>query len=95
MAARVHRPTSCWVTCPHCDRRTYFTRKDARAARTHHEKRQGLSIYPCPHQDQDGDRFHVGHRPEGLGRGAIDRDTLADKQRTALSEGRFAAGGAR
>ncbi|CAG7618416.1 hypothetical protein [Rhodococcus opacus] len=95
MAARVHRPTSCWVTCPHCGKRTYFTRKDARAARTHHEKRQGLSIYPCPHQDQDGDRFHVGLRPEGLGRGAIDRNTLADNQRTALSEGRFAAGGAR
>ncbi|WP_257225784.1 hypothetical protein [Rhodococcus opacus] len=95
MAARVHRPTSCWVTCPHCDKRTYFTRKDARAARTHHEKRRGLSIYPCPHHERGGDGFHVGLRPEGLGRGAIDRDTLADSQRTALSEGRFAAGSAR
>ncbi|PBC35159.1 hypothetical protein CJ179_48760 [Rhodococcus sp. ACS1] len=83
------------MTCPHCGKRTYFTRKDARAARTHHEKRQGLSIYPCPHQQGGGDRYHVGHRPEGLGRGDIDRDTLADNQRGTLSEGRFAAGGAR
>ncbi|WP_422333084.1 hypothetical protein [Rhodococcus sp. (in: high G+C Gram-positive bacteria)] len=82
------------MTCPHCDKRTYFTRKDARAARTHHEKRQGLSIYLCPHQGGDGDGFHVGLRPEGLGRGDIDRDTLADSQRTALSEATFAAGGA-
>ncbi|TQC41639.1 hypothetical protein EEB14_53630 [Rhodococcus sp. WS4] len=83
------------MTCPHCGKRTYFTRKDARAARTHHEKRQGLSIYACPHQEGGGDGFHVGLRPEGLGRGAIDRDTLAENQRTALSEGSFAAGGAR
>jgi len=47
VAHRTHRPTSCWVTCPHCGgKRTYFTRRAARAARTHHEKCQGLAIYP-------------------------------------------------
>ncbi|MDT2007197.1 hypothetical protein FXW78_26490 [Rhodococcus opacus] len=81
------------MSCPHCDKRTYFTRKDARAARTHHEKRQGLSIYPCPHQDQASDGFHVGLRPEGLGSGDIDRDMLVENQRATLS-GRFALGGA-
>ena len=87
MAPRKHRPTSCWVTCPHCGKRTYFTRKDARAARTHHEKRHGLSIYPCPHQKEEhGDGFHLGHRPQGLGHGDIDRDTLADNQRETNSE---------
>ncbi|MDT2006906.1 hypothetical protein FXW78_24250 [Rhodococcus opacus] len=85
------------MTCPHCGgKRTYFTRKAARAARTHHEKRHGLAIYPCPHRDQDGEvGFHVGHRPERLGRGNIDRDTLADNQRTALPAGPSAVGGTR
>ena len=97
MTPRTHRPASCWVTCPHCGgKRTYFTRRAARAARTHHEKRHGLAIYPCPHRHHAGHvGFHVGHRPERLGRGAIDRDTLADNQRTVFPEGRFAAGGAR
>ncbi|CAG7633243.1 hypothetical protein E143388_07479 [Rhodococcus opacus] len=96
MARRTHRPTSCWVSCPHCGgKRTYFTRRAARAARTHHEKCQGLAIYPCPHLHQDGEvGFHLGHRPEGLGRGHIDRDTRADNQRAAL-QGRSAGGGAR
>lgn len=95
MAPHVHRRTSCWVTCPHCDKRTYFTRRDARAARTHHEKRRGLSIYPCPHQAQDSDGFHVGFRPIGLGRGSIDRGTLAENQRgtQTLSEARFTVRG--
>ncbi|MBC2637848.1 MULTISPECIES: hypothetical protein [unclassified Rhodococcus (in: high G+C Gram-positive bacteria)] len=78
------------MTCLHCDKRTYFTRRDARAARTHHEKRRGLSIYPCPHHKQDGDGFHLGLRPEGLGRGDIDRDTLGENQRETLAEGRLA-----
>ncbi|MDV7088172.1 hypothetical protein HJ581_0001040 (plasmid) [Rhodococcus opacus] len=97
MARRTHRPTSCWVSCPHCGgKRTYFTRRAARAARTHHEQRQGLAICPCPHRHQDGEvGFHVGHRPEGLGRGHIDRDTLADNQRAALPAGPSAVGGAR
>ncbi|AWK76434.1 hypothetical protein CBI38_34060 (plasmid) [Rhodococcus oxybenzonivorans] len=69
------------MTCPHCSKRTYFTRKDARAARTHHEKRQGLSIYPCPHQGEDRDGFHVGHRPKSLTRGTIGRGNLAASQR--------------
>jgi len=78
-----------------CGKRTYFTRRAARAARTHHEKCQGLAIYPCPHLHQDGEvGFHLGHRPEGLGRGHIDRDMRADNQRAAL-QGRSAGGGAR
>ncbi|MDJ0419669.1 hypothetical protein ACVH9Z_15220 [Rhodococcus opacus] len=85
------------MSCPHCGgKRTYFTRRAARAARTHHEQRQGLAICPCPHRHQDGEvGFHVGHRPEGLGRGHIDRDTLADNQRAALPAGPSAVGGAR
>ncbi|RYE38454.1 MAG: hypothetical protein EOP24_46980 [Hyphomicrobiales bacterium] len=85
------------MTCPHCGgKHTYFTRKAARAARTHHQKRHGLAIYPCPHRHQTGHvGFHVGHRPERLGRGHIDRDTLADNQRTTLPAGPSADGGAR
>ncbi|PBC35693.1 hypothetical protein CJ179_47525 [Rhodococcus sp. ACS1] len=83
MAPRTHRPTSCWVTCPHCGgKRTYFTRRAARAAGAHRH-----------HAGHVG--FHVGHRPEGLGRGHIDRDTLADNQRTPFLEGPSADGGAR
>jgi hypothetical protein len=94
VAPRAHRPTARWVTCPHCSKRTYFTRKDARAARTHHDKRRGLSIYPCPHQGDAGDGFHVGHRPKSLTHGCISRATLIDSQRASLPQQQRATGGA-
>ena len=94
MAPRAHRPTARWATCPHCNKRTYFTRKDARAARTQHDKRRGLSIYTCPHQEDGGDGFHVGHRPKSLTRGCIGRDTLVESQRVSLHQRHLDTGGA-
>lgn len=51
MARQAHNPAARWRTCTHCNTRLYFSRKDAKAARTPELKRNGLNAYPCPHTE--------------------------------------------
>lgn len=51
MARQAHNPAARWRTCAHCNARLYFSRKDAKAARTPELKRNGLNPHPCPHTE--------------------------------------------
>jgi len=71
-------PPIFFTWCEGCAHRSYSTRRDARRVRRHHRSRHGLSVFRCPF---DSRRWHLGHRPEDLSHGAIDRPGLAESKR--------------
>lgn len=81
---RAHNPASRWVMCDACQHRGYFTRGDARAVKKNHHGEKGLTVFSCPHNEG---MFHVGHRPEALTAGIIDRDHLRSQALGLVSSG--------
>lgn len=62
-----------WTTCLHCGKRSYRSRKEAKAAaRT--ESLPGMSAYEC--HSQPG-AWHIGHLPAGVANGRYARSTLS------------------
>lgn len=48
-----------WISCRHCGKKLYFSRKEARrAAHRFHPHDTGLQAYRCPVQSG----WHFGHR---------------------------------
>lgn len=70
---RAHNPAARWFTCEQCNHRGYLTRGDAKAVKKNHHGEKGMTVYSCPYNDG---MFHVGHRPEALTAGVIDRRQL-------------------
>ncbi len=73
MSPRAHNPAARWTWCTTCQHRGYHTRSDAKTVRKRHPGEKGMAVYPCPHTPG---LFHLGHRPDALSRGTIDRDRL-------------------
>lgn len=71
-------PPIFFTWCTRCAHRSYSARRDARRVRRLHGSRHGLSAFRCPF---DSRRWHLGHRPEELSHGAIDRPGLAESKR--------------
>jgi len=85
MSSRAHNPSARWTWCATCAHRGYLTRGDARAVRRRHRGEKGLAVFACPHVDG---LFHVGHRPDALSSGEIDRDLLRTQAVRAAAAGR-------
>lgn len=62
-------PTSFANTCP-CGKRSYHTKKLAKAARKNHGR--DLRAYRCP----EFDGWHLGHLPDDIRHGDVDRQTV-------------------
>lgn len=73
MRPRAHNPAARWTFCNDCKHRGYHARGDAKAVKKRHPGEKGIAVFACPHTDG---MFHVGHRPEALSRGDIDRGLL-------------------
>ncbi len=73
MSPRAHNPAARWTTCEKCGHRGYHTRGDAKAVRKRHHGAKGMAVFACPHTEG---LFHVGHRPNALSSGQIDRNLL-------------------
>ena len=73
MSPRAHNPAARWTMCEKCGHRGYHTRGDAKVARKRHHGAKGLAVFACPHTEG---LFHVGHRPNALSSGEIDRNLL-------------------
>ena len=67
-----------WLWCEACGKRTYTTRKNAKAARNR-TREKGMGVYDCPKRPGEG-LFHVGHRPRDLGQGLVDRDEVRQRE---------------
>lgn len=73
MSPRAHNPAARWTSCEKCGHRGYHTRGDAKAVRKRHHGTKGMAVFSCPHTKG---LFHVGHRPNALSSGEIDRNLL-------------------
>lgn len=73
MSPRAHNPAARWTLCEKCGHRGYHTRGDAKVARKRHHGAKGMAVFACPHIEG---LFHVGHRPNALSSGQIDRKLL-------------------
>lgn len=73
MSPRAHNPAARWTWCTTCRHRGYLARGDAKAVRKRHRGEKGMAVFPCPHT---AGLFHVGHRPDALSSGEIDRELL-------------------
>ncbi len=73
MSPRAHQPAARWTTCEKCGHRGYHTRGDAKVVRKRHHGAKGMAVFACPHTEG---LFHVGHRPNALSSGEIDRNLL-------------------
>ena len=73
MSPRAHNPAARWTTCEKCGHRGYHTRGDAKVVRKRHHGAKGMAVFACPHTEG---LFHVGHRPNALSSGQIDRNLL-------------------
>lgn len=73
MSPRAHNPAARWTACEKCGHRGYHTRGDAKVVRKRHHGVKGLAVFACPHTEG---LFHVGHRPNALSSGEIDRGLL-------------------
>lgn len=64
-----------WVWCARCNKRTYHSRRDAKAvARSHRQASdRHIRAYECP----EGRGWHVGHYPEVVAAGLISADEAA------------------
>ncbi|RZI53463.1 MAG: hypothetical protein EOP16_02730 [Pseudonocardia sp.] len=83
MTSRAHHnnPAARWTFCSLCHHRGYHSRADARAVRRRHPGEKGLAVFVCPHTTG---LFHIGHRPDALTSGKIDRQRLRNQaHRTA------------
>jgi len=77
MTSRAHNnPAARWTFCSLCHHRGYRSRADARAVRRRHPGEKGLAVFVCPHTTG---LFHIGHRPEALSNGQIDRQRLRNQ----------------
>jgi len=76
MTSRAHNPAARWTFCSLCHHRGYHSRADARAVRKRHPGEKGLAVFVCPHT---AGLFHIGHRPEALSSGQIDRQRLRNQ----------------
>jgi len=79
---RQSEPEPIFGWCSVCAHRSYDSRRDARRIRRYHGARHGLAVFRCPFDDM---RWHLGHRPEDLSHGVIDRTGLAESRRTAAA----------
>ncbi|PQP16413.1 hypothetical protein C5613_36590 [Rhodococcus opacus] len=59
-----------------CHHRGYHSRADAKAVRKRHHGEKGLAVFVCPHTTG---LFHLGHRPDALTSGQIDRQRLRNQ----------------
>ncbi len=84
MSSRAHNPSARWIWCATCTHRGYLTRGDARSVRKRHRGEKGLAVFACPHVDG---LFHVGHRPDALSSGKIDRGLLRTQAVRVAAEG--------
>lgn len=73
MSPRAHNPAARWTSCEKCGHRGYHTRGDAKVVRKRHHGAKGMAVFSCPHTEG---LFHVGHRPNALSCGEIDRNLL-------------------
>ncbi|MFC9768645.1 MULTISPECIES: hypothetical protein [Rhodococcus] len=73
MTSRAHNPAARWTFCHLCHHRGYHSRADAKAVRKRHPGEKGLAVFVCPHTTG---LFHIGHRPNALTSGQIDRQRL-------------------
>ena len=85
MSPRAHNPAARWTTCAKCGHRVYHMRGDAKVVRKRHHGTKGMAVFACPHTEG---LFHVGHRPNTLSSGQIDRNLLRIQ---ALKSGTFSA----
>ncbi|MFC9839683.1 hypothetical protein ACFVKB_38755 [Rhodococcus sp. NPDC127530] len=76
MTSRAHNPAARWTFCHLCHHRGYHSRADAKAVRKRHPGEKGLAVFLCPHTPG---LFHIGHRPEALSSGQIDRERLRNQ----------------
>ena len=76
MSPKAHNPAARWTWCDRCRHRGYHSRSDAKTVRKRHPGEKGISVYPCPHAKG---LFHLGHRPDALSSGAIDRNLLRNQ----------------
>ena len=63
-----------WHTCRHCGKRSYSSRRAAKAALRHHGDRKGMAAYEC---HTNPGVFHLGHIPTAVRRGHASRDNIA------------------
>lgn len=73
MSPRAHNPAARWTSCGKCGHRGYHSRGDAKVVRKRHHGAKGMAVFACPHTEG---LFHVGHRPNALSSGQIDRNLL-------------------
>ncbi len=76
MSSRAHNPSTRWIWCGRCQHRGYLTRGDAKTVRKRHRGEKGMAVFACPHLDG---LFHIGHRPDALSSGKIDRGHLRSR----------------
>jgi hypothetical protein len=69
--------------CEKCGHRGYHTRGDAKVARKRHHGAKGMAVFACPHTEG---LFHVGHRPNALSCGQIDRRLLRVQPPKSVTE---------
>lgn len=72
-----HRSTT-WTTCATTGKRGYETRKLARTARRQARPTNEMNIYTC----HACGLYHVGHMPDEVRRGELDKDTWQERIRT-------------
>ncbi|MDI9979394.1 hypothetical protein [Rhodococcus sp. IEGM 1307] len=71
-----NNPAARWTFCTLCHHRGYHSRADAKAVRKRHPGEKGLAVFVCPHTTG---LFHIGHRPDALSNGQIDRQRLRNQ----------------
>ncbi|MGO4203647.1 hypothetical protein AB4Z09_18220 [Rhodococcus sp. TAF43] len=86
MNPRAHNPIARWTWCEKCEHRGYHARSDAKTVRKRHHGEKGMSVFVCPHTDG---MFHVGHRPDALTGGEIDRQLLRNQAVQAAAAGEW------
>jgi hypothetical protein len=74
-----------WTTCEHCGKRTFLSRKQAKAyARVAFPGDKGLNAYECT---LGGDGFHIGHLPGVVKQGDEGRDAIVTAPRVRAGHG--------
>lgn len=64
--------------CPHCGKRSYMSRRDAKIAMRRAHSKDKMSAYRCRETGPDDpvERWHFGHLAEPIKQGIVDRDTV-------------------
>ncbi|WP_088319885.1 hypothetical protein [Kineosporia sp. R_H_3] len=79
MSALNDRPWTRWVSCQ-CGKRGYLTRKIAKAMAR--QMRNGMSEYQC----KVSEKWHIGHLPPEVTRGAVPRQDVGGPDTRRLPE---------